>query len=282
MDKAQAILEKLWQTFLSVLKILLQSKLSTQLPTTFSNNEELLILANGPSLNKTVEQSPDFVRGKTLLAVNFCVVSPMYELIRPELYLIADPLFWIVPEKCEKLFGTMAEKTTWEMTLFVPAKALKHNDWKHKISKNGNIRLCIYNTTPIEGFSAFCNYVFKKGWGVPRPHNVLIPSIAIGLRLPFRHIYLVGADHSWLPEISVTDDNVVLMHQKHFYDTSKSKADVVQQENLQSARLYTILYHMYVAFKSYFVLKDFATYQGKEVINATPGSYIDAFRRIRI
>ena len=41
------------------------------------------------------------------------------------------------------------------------------------------------------------------------PHNVLIPSIAIGLRLPFKKIYLAGADHSWLPEITVTDDNEV-------------------------------------------------------------------------
>ena len=54
------------------------------------------------------------------------------------------------------------------------------------LAGNRNIRLCIYNTTPIEGVQGFCNWVFAKGWGVPRPHNVLIPSIAIGLRLPFK------------------------------------------------------------------------------------------------
>lgn len=147
---------------------------------------------------------------------------------------------------------------------------------------NRNIRLCIYNTTPIEGFQGFCNWIFGKGWGVPRPHNVLIPSIAIGLRLPFKKIYLAGADHSWLPEITVTDDNVVLMHQKHFYDQNKSQAATVTQENLHSARLYTILYHMYVAFKSYFVLEAYARRLGKEVINVTPGSYIDAFKRMKV
>lgn len=272
----------LWQSLLSVVKIVLQSKLVTRLPGRFSNPDELLILANGPSLKRTVEESADFVRGKTLLAVNFCVTSPMFEQLKPELYLIADPLFWIVPEKREQLFRTMAEKTTWDMNFLVPARALKNKEWQPLLAGNPHIRLYIYNTTPIEGFQGFCNWIFSKGWGVPRPHNVLIPSIAMGIRLPFKKIYLAGADHSWLPEITVTDDNVVLMHQKHFYDQNKSQAATVTQENLHSARLYTILYHMYVAFKSYFVLEDYARSRGKEVINVTPGSYIDAFKRMKI
>ena len=272
----------LWQSLLSVVKIVLQSKLVTRLPGHFSNPDELLILANGPSLKRTVEESADFVRGKTLLAVNFCVTSPMFEQLKPELYLIADPLFWIMPEKREQLFRTMAEKTTWDMNFLVPARALKNKEWQPLLAGNPHIRLYIYNTTPIEGFQGFCNWIFSKGWGVPRPHNVLIPSIAMGIRLPFKKIYLAGADHSWLPEITVTDDNVVLMNQKHFYDQNKSKAATVTQENLHSARLYTILYHMYVAFKSYFVLEDYARSRGKEVINVTPGSYIDAFKRMKI
>lgn len=281
-EKILKWLEQLWQTFLSVVKILLQSKWRTRLPSSFSNPDELLILANGPSLSRTVEEAADFVRGKTLLAVNFCVTSPLFERLRPEIYLIADPLFWIVPEKREQLFRTLAEKTAWPMTLFVPARALKNKAWQPMLAGNPHIRLCIYNTTPIEGFQGFCNRVFRKGWGVPRPHNVLIPSIAVGLRLPFRKIYLAGADHSWLPEITVTDDNVVLMHQKHFYDRNRSQAATVTQENLHSARLYTILYHMYVAFKSYFTLEAYARRLGKEVINVTPGSYIDAFKRMKI
>ena len=168
------------------------------------------------------------------------------------------------------------------MTLFIPMRALKHKEWKPMLSKNEKINVVIYNTTPIEGFQWICNWAFKKGLGVPRPHNVLIPSIAIGLRLPFKKIYLAGADHSWLPEITVTDENVVLMHQKHFYDKDKSKADTVTQENLNSARLHTILWHMHVAFKSYFVLESFAQKMKKEIVNITPGSYIDAFKRRKI
>ena len=272
----------LWQTILSIIKVLLQSKWFTKLPLKLNQSDELIILANGPSLNKTIDESGEFLIGKTLLVVNFFVNSPRFTQLRPELYLIADPLFWLVPEKCQQLFGGLANKTDWPMILFIPHRASKYKEWKDLLSKNPHIKIVIYNTTPIEGFQCFCNWVFNRGWGMPRPHNVLIPSIVMGLRIHFKKIYLAGADHSWLPEIKVTDDNVVLMHQKHFYDQKTSKPDTVKQENLQPSRIHTIMYHMYVAFKSYHILEAYAKYLGRDVINITPGSYIDAFKRLKI
>ena len=142
-EKGLKWLEQLWQCFLSVVKVLLQSKWNTRLPSSFSNADELLILANGPSLNHTVQEFPEFVKEKTLLAVNFCVTSPMFEQLRPELYLIADPLFWIVPEKRVQLFQTLAEKTTWPINLFIPARALKNKEWQPMLAGNPKINLCI-------------------------------------------------------------------------------------------------------------------------------------------
>ena len=72
------------------------------------------------------------------------------------------------------------------------------------------------------------------------------------------------------------------MHQKHFYDRDVSKAETVKKEDLNSAHLHTILYHMHVAFRAYFILRDYADSLGKEIINITPGSFIDAFRREKL
>lgn len=282
LDKIAAWAADLQQTLMSMVKMPLMSRKSSPLPKLSGNEEELVILANGPSLNSTVAEHRDFLESRTLLAVNLCATSPMFTDLRPELYLIADPLFWIVDEKREALFGSLAEKTDWPLHLFVPARALADKKWQPIIEKNPNIKVHIYNTTPIEGFPAFARFVYRKGWGMPRPHNVLIPSIATALRMPFKKIYLAGADHSWLPEITVTDNNEVLMHQKHFYDRDSSKADTVKQENLSSARLHTILWHMHTAFKAYFILQDYAAKSGKEVINITPGSFIDAFPRKKL
>lgn len=281
-DKIQKWCGNLEQSILSIVKIALKSRKGSKLPVQLRNSDELVILANGPSLNATVEQHPKFLSGKTLLVVNFCATSSMFERLKPELYLIADPLFWIVDEKREKLFGTLANKVTWPMYLFIPSRARVDKKWQPIIASNPNIKVVIYNTTPVEGFKALTYPVYAHGLGMPRPHNVLIPAISMALRMPFKKIYLAGADHSWLPEISVTDDNQVLMHQKHFYDRNTSKAQTVKQENLSTARLHTILYHMHVAFKSYFMLRDFAQHRGKEIINITPGSFIDAFDRMKL
>lgn len=269
-----------WQNLLSVAKVCLMSRRPSPLPK--SEHEELVILANGPSLSKTVENHPDFLSDKALLAVNFCATSEMFSRLRPQFYLIADPLFWIVDEKRDSLFGALASRTDWSLHLFMPARALSDRRWQEMLATNKNISVHIYNTTPVEGTRRFSHWLYRHGWGVPRPHNVLIPSIAQGLRMNFKKIYLAGADHSWLPEITVTENNEVLMNQKHFYDQGKSKAEGVKQENLNTARLHTILFHMYTAFKAYFTLRDYAQTLGKEVINITPGSFIDAFPRQNI
>ena len=282
LDKIQQWAGNMQQTFLSLIKIVLRSKKISPLPQGLKNDEELVILANGPSLNSTVAHHRRFLDSRTLLAVNFCATSPIFTELKPELYLLADPFCWTVDAQREPLFGALAQKTDWNLHLFIPTRARSNRKWQQIIRSNPNIKVHFYNTTPIEGFTSFTDFIYRKGIGMPRPHNVLIPSITTALRMPFKKIYLAGADHSWLPEITVTENNEVLMHQKHFYDKGSSKADTVKQENLSTARLHTILYHMHVAFKSYFILRDFAAKLGKQIINITPGSFIDAFDRMKL
>ncbi len=281
-DKIQRCLHGAGSTLEGLAKIALWSRPASALPEGLKNPDELVIIANGPSLARTVADHKHFLADKTLMAVNFCATSPMFADLKPELYIIADPLFWLVEEKCTRLFGSMAAATTWPMHLFMPVKARGKADWQQIIQSNSNITVHWYNTTPLEGFEAFTDFTYSHGLGMPRPHNVLIPAIATALRMPFRTIYLAGADHSWLPEIRVTDSNEVLMHQKHFYDKNTSHADTVKREDLSEARLHIILYHMHVAFKAYHILERYARKMGKRIINITPGSYIDAFERMHI
>ena len=85
-------------------------------------------------------------------------------------------------------------------------------------SQNTNITFHYFNTTPIEGLPFMSNFIFKNRLGMPRPHNVLIPSLMIGITEGYEKISVLGADHSWLAEISVNEKNEALVNQKHFYD----------------------------------------------------------------
>ena len=267
--------EKLFQTLASLIKMLLMSRKAVKFDTIFLY-KEIVILGNGPSLKLLIENKRHFLDQKTLLAVNYAVLSDYYTEIRPELYLIADPAFYSQKEHCNRFFDALVSKTTWKLKLYLPMEARKSNLWKEKIKDNNDIEICFFNMTPIEGFRCFTHWAYKRGWGMPRPRNVLIPSIMIALRMPFETIYVAGADHSWLKEIWVNDDNIVMEDLNHFYDKRGSERYVSDKH------LHDLLFSMYVAFKSYHLIRDYADTLGTQIYNVTEGSYIDAFIRRKL
>lgn len=263
------------QTVLSIIKILLQSRW-VEKPQKICLHDELVVLGNGPSLRSLIESKRTFLQGKSLLAVNYAVLSDYYGELKPDYYLVADPAFFFDPAHCNKLFDAMAEKTSWSLELYLSVQARKSTLWQNKLAKNPNIHIHYFNMTPIEGFNWFAHLAFRKGWGTARPRNVLIPSIMTALRMPFKTIYVAGADHSWLKEIWVNENNVVMEDLNHFYDKKGSERFVSDRH------LHDLLMSMYVAFKSYHIIRAYAESIGKDIFNVTEGSYIDAFERKKI
>lgn len=281
LDKLQRFTTDCAQTVLSFVKILLFTKFRTNVPILSSGKRELVIMGNGPSLSDFIEKSPSFWRDKTCLMVNFSACSEQFTVVKPELYLIADPYFWQHQESTERLFNRMVQVVTWPIYLFMPVRSIPYSTWKKIATQNPNIIIHFYNTTPVEGLECITNFLYKKGWGMPRPHNVLIPAIMTGLRMPFQKLYLAGAEHSWLSEVIVDDNNTVYYGAKHFY-TNQAVRVKARDHNDKSSKLYEILFHMYIVFKGYFRIKDYARYLQKEIYNITPKSYIDAFERIKV
>lgn len=116
------------------------------------------------------------------------------------------------------------------------------------------------------------------GWGMPRPHNVLIPGVFMSINIGFNQIFLVGTDHSWLPLISVNENNDALINQQHFYDEGQTQKGQMYR-NSQPRRLHEILEKFMLSFRAYFDLKEYAETRCVKIYNCTPGSYIDAFER---
>lgn len=272
---AQTFLTELWQTCLSVVKILLQSR-SAEVPQKPEGTDEMVVLGNGPSLRPFIENKRDFFDGKALLAVNYAVLSDYYTDLKPHYYVVADPAFFCNPDHCNKLFDAMAAKTSWNLELYLSGHARRSTAWQSKLAGNPHIRVHYFNMTPVEGFRWFTHLAFKKGWGTARPRNVLIPSVMMALRMPFHTIYVAGADHSWLKEIWVTEDNVVMEDLNHFYD-QKGAVRYVSDKHLHD-----LLLSMHIAFKSYHFIEDYARSIHKKIYNVTEGSFIDAFDRKKI
>lgn len=282
----------LQNTLISILRILLQSKFNS------SKNEKIVlqaddsvvILANGPSLNLSLEKYKSEILSKKTLGVNLMVCTPLFDEIKPNYYtLLAPPFFKTDDELTEvyinfnnKLYEDFAVKTKWDLILFVPAIFKKSARLQNLLSKNSFIKAYYFNTAPIEGFDYFCNWCFSKGLGMSRPHNVLIPAIMNTISLGYKNIYILGADHSWLGEISVTNENIPLVNQKHFYDENESQPAKMQDYIKRHRHLHEILYKFYLSFKGYWEIKRFAESKNISIFNASEFSMIDAFVRKKL
>jgi hypothetical protein len=98
----------------------------------------------------------------------------------------------------------------------------------------------------------------------------------------FSKIYIAGADHSWLTEIFVADDNTVYLTQRHFYDAQIARPDVMKKIGKNKRKLHEILHKFMWSFKAYFDIDQYAKSRNVKIINITEKSFIDAFERMKI
>jgi hypothetical protein len=101
--------------------------------------------------------------------------------------------------------------------------------------------------------------------------------------LGYEEIFFLGADHSWLPELSVNNNNEVLVNQKHFYDEESSIArQMHKNEGRGNRRIHEVLHKFMLTFAAYHSLNDNAVKKGVKIVNLTEGSFIDAFDKKKI
>jgi len=260
----------------SLLKVVLLSR--RPFPAAPVNKDRVLVvLANGPSLNNTLEHDRSFVMSHDRLAVNFAANATVFFALRPQLYVLADPHFFHAADSdpnVAALWGHL-NRVDWSMTLFVP---VKFAHLLFGLIHNKNINPQYFNLTPAEGFGWIRRMLYSAGLAMPRPRNVLIASLMVAIRRGYGTIYVAGADHTWTRTLSVDNENHVVSVQPHFYKESDGEQTRVNTEYMHYP-LHQILHSLYIAFRSYHLIEDYARHRGVDIYNITPDSMIDAFRR---
>lgn len=232
----------------------------------------LVVLGNGPSLNETLAADGDTLRRLPLMAVNFAANTPVFRDLKPRYYVLADPHFFKNSKDLNvaNLIDNLMS-VDWTMTIFVP-KGTKFR------SKNELVKIEKFPMTGVEGAKWLERMAYKSRRGMPRPRNVLIPSIMIGIWLGFHDIYVTGADHSWMKTIRVNEQNEVISEQPHFYKDNDHELNRIRVDYLHRP-LHEVVQSFYVAFKAYHQIQRFAQSVKVAIYNSTPGSFIDAFTR---
>ena len=96
----------------------------------------------------------------------------------------------------------------------------------------------------------------------------------------YKEIYLLGAEHSWLQDLCVKEDNLLYIRHRHFSgETELAPMHKAAPKNTETFKVHELLEAFRRTFRSYWLLKEYASFRGAVVYNATPDSYIDAFER---
>lgn len=275
--KASDFLRLTGSSLFALAKIIVSSRRTINTARTPKADEPLVILANGPSLKQTLAERTEYLKSATTLCVNFMANTPEFQKIQPDFYVLADPHFFtgLNNENVQSLWSNISHAEH-AMTLFVPTTRYKQA--KKLLGPKTNVEIATFNFVGIDAFAWLEDRAFASGRAMPRPRNVLIPSIMLGINAGFKEIYIAGADHSWLETIRVNDNNNVVSIQPHFYKDSEAETKRSVTE-YKGYHLHDILKSFYIAFNSYHQIARFARKKGINIYNSTTGSYIDAFPR---
>lgn len=274
LEKIQRQVSLVSASLASLIKIALMSRRPT--PVSKDSKDTIIIMGNGPSLRDAMENDKDILMKYPRMAVNLSALAPEFKSLKPQYYILADIAFFLKEKtgKVPALWEALSD-VDWDMTLFLPATARKMPEVK-KLPDNVTVKY--YNLTPAEGWKWLMRCIYDSGLAMPRPRNVLIPSIMCSMREGFKRILLIGADHNWSKTLWVTDRNCVVSVQPHFYKDDDKELRRAE-EIFKNVRIHEVYENYAIAFRSYHNLKAYTDRRGVEIINVTPGSFIDAFPR---
>jgi len=250
----------------------------------YNVNTSAILLGNGPSLDDDIESVISERDSSIIYAVNFFIDSDFFYLLKPDSYIVLDPIFWspnlstqFISKRNNFIFRL--NDINWKMILYVPEKAYVF--FSQNIS-NKNVNLIKFPMCELPIMSNNFLYVsaLRFSLGSPFGSNVLIYSIWTAIQNNHLNIDLYGVDMDIFKFISVSKNNELYTGGMHVYDKVYSP-EPTKFLNYPNKSVSERLYQHYVTFRMLDIISIFADCQGISIVNKSSHSLIDSFKRKR-
>jgi len=246
-------------------------------------SETVVVVGNGPSAGLDIPYLVNMKRDSkfSVCAVNDFACSDVFVKLRPDIYILADPNYWLaeaskeVQKSRERLLSALNGSVSWKMKLYMPYDA--RGSSFVRCLHNDLIVISYYNRIPIRGFDSVCSFFIYRQAGMYPAFNVLIAALHVVIWLSFKRIIIIGADHSWHEEVTVSSSGEALVEQKHFYKEETKPATVKRPDG--TFNIGELFVRWGEVFKIYHRIAAYAARNGIKIINSSSKSYIDAFQR---
>ena len=242
----------------------------------------LCVLANGPSLKEVLKK----IDNKEFYNVEFSVMNsfadvPEFEIIKPKYYCMVDPLFIHETVKIDlamKAFKALNEKVNWEMTLFIPSFFGLNRFLAFSHINNPFINIRVLPSIRYGGESTFIpTILFKYGMTIPRM-TVAQTCIYIGINSGFEEIHLYGMEHTFINTLAVDKQSRLCWKDEHFYD-DKMEQKLFYKNDGSLYKISEYLLEKSILFKTHDILALYAKQIGCKILNYTPITMIDSYKR---
>lgn len=254
-------------------------------------SQKLLIIGNGPSLNESIEKYFDVFDQYEKLSVNFFSSSELYTKIKPDIYVMVDPLFFKnkenIGEAADKVIHHLKNDTNWSLHVVLPVSA-KESYLVEQISNNSCITVGFYNDRnyPIGNMSKF--EAWDHNYLLPPSQNVLNVCTYLALFWNYPETYIIGADTTFVQNLVVDQEtNEIFSLERHFYNndsvySSDPWLDKKSRRRKVNNKMHEELNCIKRALENYWTIRDYADYKGLKIYNASEYSWIDAFERRKL
>lgn len=249
-----------------------------------NKSSRIFIMGNGPSFKNELSIFEQEMLKADMMAVNGFSLSDDFERLQPSCYIIIDPNF--VREDnpvTSKMLAAIRDKTKWPMKLYMGCDRVSVLRFSNFFANHPYVTLSPISLLSVEGGKDFCHRQYKSQRAMPRPQNVLNAALMVAVHRKYKQIYLMGADHSWLNNLMVNQQNQLCVKDVHFYDAKHQEVTYTPLKDSQG-NPYTIvseLQSFMYAFEAYYKIRDYVKEQQLDVqiYNLTKQSFIDVFEK---
>lgn len=259
------------------------------LPQVEHKSNRMIVIGNGPSLKDTIKLYHHQLTSTDCMMVNFSANTPLFEQIKPTYYTMIDP-GWIsedgvIEEGVRNCIDAIVKKTTWPMTIVLPAffkkwwaiDAFRKNPYLTLLFDNSDWRKMpdeeLFKALDINRIS-------------PPSYTVLTYCIYLSIYWNYPETYLVGADTSFTRDMYVGQkDNVLYTIDTHYYNNQEVCPEPTDPEfkgHPFGATMEQKLYELYNVFYEYRMLNEYAKWKGVKLYNASEFSMIDCLERKKL
>lgn len=268
-----------------VLRILLKGRIWGRYSYEKRYSGKMVVLANGPSLKNILAEigvKNDFDNVE-FTVMNFFAFDAAFHRIKPRFYCLADPMYIKKNHRYDdvkRLFHLLQQNVDWNMYLYIPRYWGKKEFIQYSSITNPYIHIISVNDIMYEGFECFRNWLFKRNLAIPGIGTVAQLGIYMAINNGFDEINLYGVEHNMICSLFVNDKNQLCCKEEHFYDCSVELKPLIRNDNSEQYKISDYLLETGKLFQIHDLLRNYADSLNMKIINCTPMSMIDSYRRI--